>query len=60
MFCRNFSSAVASWVAERLLSPLPVIHHSDNEKFKYPKQSAPDTGTIPDGDDGEGIRIIRD
>ena len=40
MFCRNFSSAVASWVAERLLSPLPVIHHSDNEKFKYPKQSA--------------------
>ena len=40
MFCRNFSSAAASRVAERLLSPLPVIHHSDNEKFKYPQQSA--------------------
>ena len=60
MFCRNFSMAAASWVAEREAPlSLPVIHHQTTRNLNIPN-NRPDTGTIPNADDGEGIRIIRD
>ena len=47
MFCRNFSSAAASWVAEREAPlSLPVIHHQTTRNLNIPN-NRPDKGTIP-------------
>lgn len=60
MFCRNFSTAAASWVAEREAPlSLPVIHHQTTRNLNIPT-NRPDLGPVPNADDGEGIRIIRD
>ena len=47
MFCRNFSSAAASWVAEREAPlSLPVIHHQTTRNLTI-LNNRPVKGTIP-------------